>query len=198
MMSASRGFQQYLAWRSAKQLHLRRRRAQRREHNMAGRFILEAACALGLTVITINAPLAQSASQASHSEEWATDFTVLTMAPDGAWGTATDPRVNRAIYLAIKNCKAMSGVELGCGAYQTTVRGGWSLGIRCGRENIITADRDLAEAERRALKREVDLRESYVPNMPPCVRVVTIDPNGNIVVPPVSAVEYSGQAPELR
>ena len=44
-----------------------------------------------------------------------------TMAPDGAWGTATDPRINRAIYLAIGNCNAMSGAELGCGAYQTTV-----------------------------------------------------------------------------
>ena len=147
----------------------------------------------------LHAPLAQSASaQPAPSEEWASDFTVLTMAPDGAWGTATDPRVNRAIYLAIKNCKAMSGVELGCGAYQTIVRGGWSLGIRCGRENIITADRDLAEAERRARKREADLRELYVPNMPPCVRVVTIDPNGNIVVPPVPSVEYSGQTPALR
>lgn len=165
---------------------------------MVGRFILGAACALGVTVITVNAPLAQAASQLVTSEEWATDFTVLTMAPDGAWGTATDPRVNRAIYLAIRNCKAKSKVELGCGAYQTTVRGGWSLGIRCGRENIIVADRDLAEAERRARNREADLRESYVPNMPPCVRVVTIDPNGNIVVPPVPPVEYSGQAPELR
>lgn len=165
---------------------------------MVGRFILGAACALSVTVITVDAPLAQSASHLVTSEEWATDFTVLTMAPDGVWGTATDPRVNRAIYLAIRNCKAKSKVELGCGAYQTTVRGGWSLGIRCGRENIIVADRDLAEAERRARNREAVLRESYVPNMPPCVRVVTIDPNGNIVVPPVPPVEYSGQAPELR
>ena len=129
---------------------------------------------------------------------WTFDFTVLTMAPDGAWGTATDPRVNRAIDLAIRNCKAMSGAALGCGAYQTIVRGGWSLGIRCGRDNIITADRDLAEAERRARKREADLRELYVSNMPPCVRVVTVDPNGNIVVPQVPSVEYSGQTPALR
>jgi hypothetical protein len=180
----------------AKQNHLHR--GQGREHNMVGRIILGAVCALGVTIGTVNAPPAQSASQLTHSEEWATDFTVLTMAPDGAWGTATDPRVNRAIYLAIINCKAKSDVELGCGAYQTTVRGGWSLGIQCGRENIITADRNLAEAERRARKREAELRESYVPNMPPCVRVVSVDPNGNIVVPPVPQVEYSGQAPELR
>ena len=118
-------------------------------------------------------------------EEWAHDFTVLTMAPDGAWGTATDPRINRAIYLAISNCKIMSGAALGCGAYLTTVRGGWSLAIRCGGENIIAADRNLAEAERRALRREIELRERYVPGMPPCARVVTVDPNGSVFMPAV-------------
>ena len=107
--------------------------------------------------VAFDPALAQSTSaEPAAIEEWAHDFTVLTMAPDGAWGTATDPRVNRAIYLAISNCKAMSSANLGCGAYQTTVRGGWSLGIRCGRENIITADRDLAEAEHRARKREAE------------------------------------------
>lgn len=89
----------------------------------------------------------------------------------------------------------MSETEIGCGAYSTTVRGGWSLGIRCGRENIITAERNLAEAERRASSREIELRELYVPDMPPCVRVVTVDPNGAIVVPPV---EYSGGTPASR
>jgi hypothetical protein len=166
---------------------------------MVGRFILGTVCAVVVTASTINTSLAQSTStQAQAIEEWAHDFTVLTMAPDGAWGTATDSRVNRAIYLAIKACKAMSKATLGCGAYQTTVRGGWSLGIRCGRENIITADRDLAEAERRARKRETELREVYVPNMPPCVRVVTVDPNGNIVVPPAPPVGYTGQTPAVR
>jgi hypothetical protein len=129
---------------------------------------------------------------------WALDFTVLTMAPDGAWGTATHPQINRAIYQAIKNCRAMSTAELGCGAHQTTVRGGWSLGIRCGRDNIIVADRNLAEAERRARQREADLRVFYVTNLPPCVRVVTVDPNGQVVAPKAPSVEYSGQTPALR
>ena len=44
------------------------------------------------------------------------DFTVLTMFGD-AWGSATDPAINRAIVRAIANCKAMSGAELGCGGY---------------------------------------------------------------------------------
>lgn len=161
---------------------------------MLGRILLRTACALGVTAGICNASYAQPAP----IEVWAVDFTVLTMAPDGAWGTATDPQINRAIYHAIKNCKAMSTAELGCGAYQTTVRGGWSLGIRCGRDNIIVADRDLAEAERRARWREADLRAFYVKNLPPCVRVVTVDPNGHVVVPKAPAVEYSGQPPASR
>lgn len=150
---------------------------------MVARRISGTACALAITFGALDAPLAQSAStQPAAIEEWAPDFTVLTMT-GGAWGTATDPRVNRAIHLAIERCKAMSGAKIGCGAYLTTVRGGWSLGIQCGRENIIVADRDLAEAERRALKREAELRKLYVPNMPPCARIVTVDPNGAIVRP---------------
>jgi hypothetical protein len=145
------------------------------------------AFALALTLGALAAALAQPAQQPAAIEEWAHDFTVLTMAPDGAWGTATDPHVNRATFLAIRNCKAMSGAALGCGAYLTTIRGGWSLGTRCGRENIIVADRNLAEAERRALTRETDLRERHAPNMPPCVRIVTVDPNGAIIAPSVSA-----------
>lgn len=151
---------------------------------MVQRIILGSAFALALTVGAVVAAFAQSASpQTAAVEEWAHDFTALTMAPDGAWGTATDPRVNRAIHLAIVNCKIMSGAELGCGAYLTTVRGGWSLGIRCGRENIIVADRNLIDAERRAHRRESELRERYVPGMPPCARVVTVDPNGEVLMP---------------
>ncbi len=160
---------------------------------MIGRSILGTACALAVTVGALGPSLAQSASaQPEAIEEWALDFTVLTMAPDGAFGTATDPRINRAIFLAISNCKAMSGAAIGCGAYQTTIRGGWSLGIRCGRENIIVADRNLADAEHRARQREAELRTLYVPDMPPCARVVTVDPNGAIVLPPVG---YTGQIP---
>ena len=164
---------------------------------MVGRSIRGTAFALAVALGALEATPAQSESpQPAAIEEWAHDFTVLTMAPDGAWGTATDPRINRAIFLAIGNCKAMSGMVLGCGAYLTTVRGGWSLGIRCGRENIIVADRNLAEAELRARRREADLREHYAPNMPPCARVVTVDPNGEIVPPP--QLGYSGRFPLSR
>jgi len=158
---------------------------------MIRRHLLGTAFAFALTLGALAAALAQPASsQPPAIEIWAHDFTVLTMAPDGAWGTATDPQVNRAIAGAIRNCKAMSEMTLGCGAYLTTVRGGWSLGIRCGNENIIVADRDLAEAEQRAHRRERDLREYYVRDMPPCARLVTVDPNGAVVVP----AQPAGQA----
>ena len=152
---------------------------------MVRRIILGTAFALALTLGALAAALAQSSvsSQLPTIEEWTHDFTVLTMAPDGAWGTATDPRINRAIFLAISNCQAMSEMELGCGAYLTTVRGGWTLGIRCGRENILVADRHLSDAEQRAHRREAELREQYVRDMPPCERVVTVDPNGVVVNP---------------
>jgi hypothetical protein len=99
--------------------------------------------------------------ETAAAEDWMHDFTVLTMAPDGAWGVATEPFVNRAIANAIARCKAMSGKDLGCGAYMTSIRAGWVLGIRCGRQNIIVADRDLAEAERRALRREGEFLSYY-------------------------------------
>jgi hypothetical protein len=132
----------------------------RTEATMVVRSILGTACALAVIYGAAGAAFAQSvAPQSDAIEQWAYDFTVLTMAPDGAWGTATDPRINRAIFGAIKNCKEMSGKEIGCGAYQTTIRGGWSLAIRCGRQIILVADRDLAETERRAVAREAELRE---------------------------------------
>jgi hypothetical protein len=152
---------------------------------MIRRSLLGAAFATALTLGALAAALGQSASSRPPAiEAWAHDFTVLTMAPDGAWGAATDSHIHVAIHQALSNCTAMSGKELGCGADLTTVRGGWSLGIRCGDENIIVADRQLAEAERRASRRERELREYYLRAMPPCARVVTVDPNGVVALTP--------------
>ena len=50
--------------------------------------------------------------------------TVLTLATDGAWGTATETSVGQAIAFAIRDCKAMSQRVLGCGAMFTTVYAG--------------------------------------------------------------------------
>jgi hypothetical protein len=149
---------------------------------MIGRIFLGLACAMALGLGQVGAH-AQSRWQAlAADEDWMHDFTVLTVFNE-AWGVATDPDINRAIAHAIANCKAMSGPELGCGARFTSVRAGWSLGIRCGRETVIAADKDFSEAERRAAWREADLRAHYQPQMPACVRVVTIDPTGRSVTP---------------
>jgi len=115
--------------------------------------------------------------------------TVLTLANDGAWGTATESSTGRAIALAIRDCKVMSRRVLGCGAKFTTVRAGWSVAVLCGDETIITAAGQLADAERMAIDREIELRNVYRRNMPPCVRVATVNPNGSVVAPPVQAAK---------
>lgn len=117
-------------------------------------------------------------------------WTVLTMAPDGSWGAATESMSNRAIANAIAECRLKYRAEIGCGGYQVAVQQGWVLGIHCGNENILAAARDLTEAARSAVRREDELRRSYVPAMPPCRRVVTIDPRGAIVVPAESQISF--------
>jgi hypothetical protein len=110
------------------------------------------------------------------------DWTVVTMAPDGAWGSATEPSVGQALARAFANCKAMSGMKLGCGAQSRAIQAGWIVAARCGDRNIVVAERRLADAERAARERETDLREHYAPDMPPCRRVLTVDPRGRVMV----------------
>ena len=168
---------------------------------MAMRTFPSTACALVLSFSTHNATLAQSSlpvpAPASASEDY---VTVLTMAPDGSWGVATSYSVNLAIASAIRDCKMMSNVDIGCGAYFTSIRAGWSLGIRCGRENIVVAASDMVEAERAAANRERELRQIYVPDMPACVRVVTADPRGTIITPQVvgGVSTRDALAPEVK
>ena len=108
---------------------------------------------------------------------------MLTMAPDGSWGAATDLFINRAIAEAIRVCRGMSGKQLGCGAVPTSVQAGWSLGIRCGNENILVADRELENAEHIARERELELRYSHEQQLGPCRRVVTVNPAGRVIAP---------------
>jgi hypothetical protein len=57
----------------------------------------------------------------------------------------------------------------------------------CGDQKIIVAAKQLADAERNAMDRETELRQVYRPNMPPCVRVVAVNPYGVISAPQVQA-----------
>lgn len=157
-----------------------------REQSMVRRSIFGAACGLAVTFGALDAPLAQSfSSSAVAVDVSASDgrWTVLTIAPDGSWGAATESMSTRAIANAIAECRFKYRAEVGCGGYQVAVQRGWILGIRCGNENILAAGRELAEAERSAARRETELRRFYMPNIPACRRVVTIDPLGKIVVP---------------
>jgi hypothetical protein len=160
---------------------------------MVGRSVIASACILAVSLGASDALFARSDSpQPGPVNALEESVTALTMAPDGSWGTATDISTNRVIARAIANCKAMSQESLGCGAYYTTIRAGWSLGIRCGRENIVVAANDLVEAEQAAANRERELRQLYVPDMPACVRVVTVDPRGAII-----AAKVAGAAPSI-
>ena len=113
-------------------------------------------------------------------------MTALVIAPDGTWGTATEPRVNEALGKAIANCKSKYPHEIGCGYRSTFIREGWSLVLRCGRENIIVAENTLDAAEQAAINSEFRLRRDYKPDMPPCIRVTTVKPDGGIIAPDVA------------
>jgi hypothetical protein len=135
-----------------------------------------AACVLALAIAAPWAAFAQPEFETAPT-------TVLTMAPNGAWGAATDDSVGAAIAAAIARCNGRRQRAIGCGASFTTVRGGWSLGLRCGEENILVSEKTLIEAEQSAIDREIALRRLRAPDMPPCVRVVSVDPLGAIVAP---------------
>src|SRR5262245_50512840 len=132
--------------------------------------------ALSMTALAATLATSVVTTPADADDDW----TVLTMTPDGSWGAATSFTINRAIAAAIANCRIEHQREIGCGAYFTSIQAGWSLGIRCGREIIVVAAKTLTDAERAAMRREAELRQLYAPNMPPCRRVVTVDPNGAI------------------
>lgn len=148
---------------------------------MTGRAIGRSTLALAISLL-ISPGLAQTDSSYDHRSDM---VTVVAIAPDGSWGVATDAFVNHAIYDAISSCKIQSRAEIGCGYQITTVHRGWSLVIRCGQENIVVAARKLEAAEQAAIDREYELRQKYVPDMPGCVRVLSVDPSGIVIAPEV-------------
>lgn len=118
--------------------------------------------------------------RASQAEDHFKPWTALAVAPDGSWGAATELDTGKAISSAISNCKKKYLKEIGCGAVIKMVRAGWILAFRCGAENIIVAEKNLADAREMAATREKELRAAYVPNMPACARVLTIEPDGTV------------------
>jgi hypothetical protein len=152
----------------------------------------EVGCALALGIGISTTAVGQVRPMGESDADW----TVLTMAPDGTWGTATDGYVNRAIANAIERCRMKSGRAHGCGAYFVSTQRGWALGLRCGEENILATGRTLAEVVESAHDRADELRRNYHPEMGDCRAMVTIAPDGSMAAPPTEALPV-GKAPAL-
>ena len=114
---------------------------------------------------------------------WDNDWTAVTLARDGSWGLGNERSQPEAIATAICNCRTVSGPQSDCGAQFTTANGGWTVASICGHHKIIATGINLAHAEQEAFNREIDLQHFYVPDLPPCRRVVTVDPAG-VNIPP--------------
>jgi hypothetical protein len=108
------------------------------------------------------------------------DWTVVTMAPDGSLGVATAMSAGQALSQAIRNCRTISREVIGCGAQSKFVRAGWIVALRCGATNIIAAGASLGDVEQAAAERQAELRRLYAPDLPPCRRVLTVDPEGGM------------------
>ena len=118
---------------------------------------------------------------AAASQAQDDDWTVVTLAQNGAWGVATEMSITRAIAVAVADCKAMSAEATDCGAMRTTIRGGWTVALLCGEHKIIAAEVERADAERAAMNREIHLHLHFGADVPRCKRIVTVDPAGTVV-----------------
>jgi hypothetical protein len=152
-----------------------------------GRIAAHLSCLLACTVLIGPGLFAPAQAQIRLSGASDADWTVLTMSPDGAWGTATDGYLNHAIATAIARCRTMSGQALGCGAYQVSVQHSWALGMRCGRENILATGATLAKAAENGRLREAE-RRNHQPAMGVCRQVAIVSPDGSVRPPPSDPV----------
>jgi hypothetical protein len=106
------------------------------------------------------------------------ELTVVTLAHDGSWGVATAASTAEAIAAAVRACRAMARAPTDCGARLTTTRGRWVIANLCGDHPIIAGADTRDDAEAVALEREIKVRRVYVPGLPPCRRILTVDPAG--------------------
>lgn len=130
--------------------------------------------AAGLAILPFAAPSALA--QAECEPEW----TVLTVAHNGAWGLSTARTQGEAIAGALRQCEARSPDPGDCGAELVAYRVGWALAIRCGDHRIMVSADDLDEAEAAADERIAALKLTYASGLPPCRRLLTVDPAGTV------------------
>jgi hypothetical protein len=113
------------------------------------------------------------------------EVTVVTLSRDGSWGVATAASLGHAIAAAIRDCRATAATPSDCGAQFATTRGGWVVAMLCGDHKILAAAATREGAEEVAFVRERRLSQLYAMAVPPCRRVLTVEPHGSVV--PVQA-----------
>ena len=131
--------------------------------------------AIVLCVLLLGSPAGMAADD---------DWTVLTMAQDGSWGVACHDSQWRAMAEAMRFCRSMAGASgaSDCGANFATTRGGWIVANLCGDYKVLATGATLSEAETEALNREISLQLQFVPDLPACRRVVTVDAGRSTIV----------------
>jgi hypothetical protein len=133
-----------------------------------------------LRTLVLSIGILSTAAQPAGAEDL-DDWTVVTLARDGSWGVAIASTQGQALAAAIRDCNEMAAALTDCGAQFVTTRGGWVVANLCRDHKIIVAAGTREVAEQLALFREIDLKELYVPDLPPCSRVLTVDPRGTAV-----------------
>lgn len=110
------------------------------------------------------------------------EVTVVTLASKGPWGVATAGSTGEAIAAAVRACRAMARAPIDCGARLTTTRGKWIIANLCGDHPILVGADTRERAEAAVIERELEIRRVYVADLPPCRRVLTVDPAGAVAV----------------
>ncbi|MGH8430993.1 MAG: hypothetical protein ACREUF_11370, partial [Solimonas sp.] len=108
------------------------------------------------------------------------EWTVLTVAVNGAWGVSTARRQTEAIAGAVRRCQMRSTDPSDCGAELIAYRTGWALAILCGHHRILVSDGDREEVEAAAYERIAALKQASASSLPRCRRVLTVDPVGTV------------------
>jgi hypothetical protein len=149
---------------------------------------------LQLSILAFAATLAATmAANAIDLDE----LTVVMLARDGSWGVATAGSQGPAIAVAIRHCRAMTVSPSDCGAKFITTRGGWVIANLCGDQKIMVTAETRDAAEQAAINREIDLKQYYGPDLPPCRRILTVDARGGVVIEAARAPGFDEISPEL-
>jgi hypothetical protein len=130
--------------------------------------------AAGAAILLSAAPSALA--QAGPDPEW----TVLTVAHNGAWGVSTARSQGEAIAGALRQCQARSPEPADCGAELIAYKVGWALAILCGDRRVVVSAGSLDEAEQAAYERIAALKRACPTGLPPCHRLLTVDPAGAV------------------